>query len=65
MNVHIVSNESNFIQLKSKWKTDNTAKTKLQDEVCSVCLDTTPTLMLQCGHVYHDKCIVAWLRRKK
>ncbi|XP_068243464.1 E3 ubiquitin-protein ligase TTC3-like [Palaemon carinicauda] len=37
------------------------------EEQCSICLDalnSSPTLQLQCQHVFHEKCICSWLKRQ-
>ncbi|XP_064086347.1 uncharacterized protein LOC135201401 isoform X2 [Macrobrachium nipponense] len=37
------------------------------EEQCSICLDAlnlSPTLQLQCHHVFHEKCISGWLKRQ-
>lgn len=37
------------------------------EEQCSICLDAlnlSPTLQLQCQHVFHEKCISGWLKRQ-
>ena len=32
---------------------------------CAICLDDEPSLELECGHIYHRKCIVECMRRKR
>ena len=37
------------------------------EEQCSICLDAlnlSPTVQLQCQHVFHEKCIQDWLKRQ-
>ena len=33
------------------------------EEKCSVCLDENCNAYLSCGHVFHNECISAWLKK--
>lgn len=34
------------------------------DEICSICLDSNPLFITECGHYFHDRCIYSWLDTK-
>ena len=49
----------------NSWPRDQLKNIKLLKEICSICLNRNLTIELQCGHVYHNKCIVECLNRKQ
>jgi hypothetical protein len=38
-----------------------------EESVCAICLDEKTGLLaeLSCGHIYHYKCVQAWIKQKK
>jgi len=42
----------------NSWPRDQLKNIKLLKEICSICLYRNLTIQLQCGHVYHKKCII-------
>ena len=54
-----------LIVLKKK----NVENTSLLDETCTICLDNyeknDEITELDCGHIYHYKCIYQWVQSKK
>ena len=46
------------------WIKQKEKREKFNDE-CSICYDHRASLILQCGHSFHPKCITTWLKKAR
>jgi glutaredoxin-related protein len=42
-----------------------TKKYEFRTEMCSICLEELPFFMTECGHFFHENCIVLWMKKRE
>lgn len=47
---------------KNKISSNKIVPQKKQNDICTICLENVFNSPMSCGHVFHHKCIVKWLK---
>ena len=58
---HQIANMSDTV-LGSKWKTFTVPPIHFQNN-CAFCQQNRISLQLECGHIYHRRCFILWIKR--
>jgi hypothetical protein len=53
--------------MESNNHTETVEPTESTSEICSICYDnaSSNTIKLNCGHIFHNKCIITWLKQSQ